>query len=466
MKHVSLSRLSSKTLSARVISTPSQKLFYGTLALLWLASALLFGLQAVRATVLVISVFYFFVVGFKMTIFLKGLFLKKRRLRYLSSRELPTYTVLVPVYRESKATLENLVSSLKKLRYCKSKLSVMLVTNSDDSETNEVISSMRLPSNFKHLKTKKPYEPRGKPLSLNRALKYVDSDLMVVYDAEDMPEPDQLLKAAATFASLPEDVVCLQSKLNYYNHSENILAMMFTVEYSTWFDYFISGLTGFNLPVPLGGTSNHFKVKFLKKLGCYDAYNVTEDCDMGMRIARAGWRVAALSSTTLEEACISLPAWIKQRTRWVKGYAVTWLVHTRDLRQLVRDLGFKGTITFVLFVLGVPIVNLVNPVLYVFSVTWLLFKPDWVSFIFSGIESMSLALFLLGNSALILMGVIAAWRRKLYMHCFIAFLMPLYYLLQSISTYRAMRQLLSDPHAWEKTPHGLTSVSFPSSKRR
>ncbi len=452
-----IKHLTSKNLSAKTVLTGSQKLFYGLAFVAWLASLWIFSLDAVKITIYFISAVYFAVVLFKVLIFIKGYHFKNNRFKTL--KKFPTYSILIPIYRENEFTLKNLINSIKKINYDTKKLKVFLITNTDDHLTNSIVKSIKLPSYFRHFRVRKPYNPKGKPFCLNKALRHVDTDLMVVYDAEDVPDPDQLKKAATMFANLPENVVCLQGRLNYYNRNENLLTMLFTVEYTTWFDYFIPGLSKMNLPVPLGGTSNHFKVKYLKKLGCYDAYNVTEDCDIGTRIARAGWKVAALNSTTLEEACVNLLLWIRQRTRWVKGYTVTWLVHTRNFYQIFCELGGRGTVAFILFVFGVPLVNIINPILYAITLIWLLFRPDWIQYVFSGIGGLSFLLFAAGNVALILMGAIAVCKRKWYYLCPVAILMPFYCLLQSISTYRALYQTLFSPHTWEKTPHGLTKVN-------
>ena len=449
-----IKHLSSKKLSAKTPITKTQKAFYFTVFALWLFCLLFFTLDTIRFTIIFITAVQTVVVLFKVLIFLAGFFSKTKRFKL--PKTLPTYSVLVPIYKEPKQTLKKLITALNKIDYDTQKLTIYLITNHDDHETNKIIKSISLPPHFKHFSVKGPFKPKGKPFCLNKALRHVNTDLMVVYDAEDVPDPKQLKMAAAMFASLPEDVVCLQGKLNYYNRYENLLAMLFTVEYTTWFDYFIPGLAKFNFPIPLGGTSNHFRVGPLKRLGCYDAYNVAEDCDIGIRIARAGWRVAALHSTTFEEACISPIAWIRQRTRWVKGYAVTWLVHTRSYYNIIRDLGFKGMVGFILFVWGVPFVNIVNPILYGITLTWLLFRPEWIEYVFSGFSMLALYLFVFGNLCLIAMGAIAVFKRKWWGLCLVAPLMPFYQILQSVSTYRAMYQLFFDPHTWEKTPHGLT----------
>ena len=181
--------------------------------------------------------------------------------------------------------------------------------------------------------------PHTKPKALNYALQFARGDFVVVYDAEDRPQPDQLRRAWEVFRHAPPELGCLQAQLNIYNPRQSWLTRQFTIEYSALFDAILPALERLRLPVPLGGTSNHFPRATLISVGAWDPYNVTEDADLGIRLARQGYRTGVLGSTTWEEAPPVFGIWIKQRTRWLKGWMQTYLVHTRDLRRLNRDLG-------------------------------------------------------------------------------------------------------------------------------
>ena len=104
-------------------------------------------------------------------------------------------------------------------------------------------------------------KPRTKPRALNYALQFATGDYLVIYDAEDRPDPDQLRKAAGRFRDAPREVVCLQARLTFDNASENWLSKQFAIEYASLFAGILPMLDAARLPLPLGGTSNHFRTR-------------------------------------------------------------------------------------------------------------------------------------------------------------------------------------------------------------
>lgn len=236
----------------------------------------------------------------------------------MQDADLPTYTVLVPLYREARV-VPALLAHLASLDYPASKLEVLLLVEEDDHETLAAVQAAKPPAYFTLL-TLPPGQPRTKPKALNVGLLFARGEFLVVYDAEDRPEPDQLKKAVVAFRKGSEHLTCVQAALNYYNREENSLTRLFAMEYAHWFDYLLPGLFQLGLPMPLGGTSNHFRTERLRQLGGWDPFNVTEDADLGLRMAGRGLTVAVLNSTTWEEAPHHLTAWIRQRSRWIKGY--------------------------------------------------------------------------------------------------------------------------------------------------
>ena len=184
-----------------------------------------------------------------------------------------------------------------------------------------------------------PGEPRTKPRALNVALPFVRGSLVTVFDAEDAPEPDQLRKAAALFARARRELACLQASLCIHNRRDNWMTALFAIDYALLFDVFDKGASAAGLPFFLGGTSNHFRVAGLRALGGWDAYNVTEDADLGLRLARCGYRVDTMASRTYEEAPVEFGKLVAQRSRWMKGWMQTALVHCRAPSRLFADLG-------------------------------------------------------------------------------------------------------------------------------
>src|SRR6201996_7657145 len=255
--------------------------------------------------------------------------------RALKTEDLPVFSVLVPMFREA-AMLPRLAQSLRELDYPLGKLDIKIVLEAGDTETIEAARSLGLEGVFEIIIVPKS-EPQTKPKACNFALRFARGEYLVVYDAEDRPEPDQLRKVVATFRRSSPDTVCLQCRLNYYNANENWLTRMFTLDYALWFDQVLPGLERLGMPIPLGGTSNHFRIDVLRELHAWDPFHVTEDADLGIRIGQMGYRVGVVDSTTFEEASCQAGQWLRQRSRWIKGYMQTLLVHTRRPMQLLRN---------------------------------------------------------------------------------------------------------------------------------
>jgi cellulose synthase/poly-beta-1,6-N-acetylglucosamine synthase-like glycosyltransferase len=368
---------------------------------------------------------------------------------------LPIYTVLVPLVREANM-LPDLVRSLRALDYPAAKLEIFLVLEAHDAETQAAVLALDLPGNFRTLVVP-DQEPHTKPKALNYALQFARGDFVVVYDAEDRPQPDQLRRAWEVFRHAPPDLGCLQAQLNIYNPRQSWLTRQFTIEYSALFDAILPALEQLRLPVPLGGTSNHFPRATLIGVGAWDPYNVTEDADLGIRLARQGYHTGVLASTTWEEAPPVFGTWVKQRTRWLKGWMQTYLVHTRDLGRLNRDLGWRAAIGFHVLMGGLIVSALVHPLFFALLLGhWLeggLLAPAETM---AGLVVRTIVWINLGicYAVSILVGVLSVWRRGRPGLAMFALLTPLYWLLISFAAYRAVWQFVRDPYLWEKTEHG------------
>ena len=284
----------------------------------------------------------------------------------------------------------------------------------------------------------------------------------MIYDAEDRPEPGQLREVVAAFRDASPETVCVQARLNYFNTTTNILTRMFTLEYSFWFDYMLPGLDAMRLPIPLGGTSNHFRVAALRELGGWDPFNVTEDADLGVRASSLGLTVGIIDSTTWEEACSEWRAWIRQRTRWIKGYMVTSLVQLRSPLQAWRQLGPRGMVGLIGLIAGTPALFLAAPVMWAFFLYTFLggvvpqfALPAWT-------QTLTFFTLVIGNASMVLMTALAARRRGNTRLMGYALLNPAYWVLHSIAAWRALFQLVVSPSHWEKTPHGIVHGPAPT----
>jgi len=373
----------------------------------------------------------------------------------LPEAELPVYSILVPLYRDA-AVVPVLASALRKLDYPRAKLDIKLVLEDDDQETIEACKQAGLEANVELVRVP-PGHPRTKPKALNYALSFARGEFVTIYDAEDVPEPSQLRRAVEAFRRMPTEVACLQARLNYFNWDENWLTRLFTLEYSLWFDWYLPGLESLDIPIPLGGTSNHFRTEVLRSLGGWDPFNVTEDADLGLRFTQQGWRVATLDSTTYEEANSRVGNWIRQRSRWIKGYIQTYLVHMRHPVRLARRLGAKGFLGFQFFIGGAFVAPLSFLPLATLFALWQLSPAPWIEALFPPwLWWFAAGNLILASIALCLFHMMAAWNRGRRALAWWALLLPLYYLLMSLAAYKALWQLVRRPHYWEKTEHGLT----------
>jgi cellulose synthase/poly-beta-1,6-N-acetylglucosamine synthase-like glycosyltransferase len=368
--------------------------------------------------------------------------------------ELPFYTILLPAYNEA-SVINKLVENLAQMDYPVDRLEVLLLVEEDDEATLGALRASKPPEQFK-LVVIPPAEPRTKPKALNYGLTLARGDIVAIYDVEDKPDILQLRRAAVTLNRYGPDVACVQAQLSYGNATQNIITRWFTVEYAMWFSYFLPGLVTLTAPIPLGGTSNHFRRSALRTLGGWDPYNVTEDCDLGIRMFREHYEIKVLSSTTLEEANSDFVNWVKQRSRWYKGYLQTFLIHLRSPRRLREETGLKGMGHLCAFVGGTPILAAVNPLFWVLTLVWFIAHPQFLEEIFpSPVYYAGLVLWAFGNFLLWYLTVLTARHTRAVGLVLAAMLVPIYWVMMSIAAIKAMWQLVVTPSFWEKTAHGL-----------
>lgn len=448
--------------SAAQVFTPAQILSIYILLVLFLWGLLNYPAPTLSLVMSIVNLFYVTAIGFKMLLSLVGAVDRKHHaepaeIASLTDDELPIYTILVPVYNEPEI-VSMLIKGLGQLDYPHEKLDVLLLLEEKDRVTIEAAKAAHPPHYIRFIYIPDS-QPKTKPKACNYGLAFAQGDYLTIYDAEDIPDPDQLKKAILAFRNGSPDLVCVQAALNYFNRDENFLTRMFTLEYSYWFDYLLPGLDSLRLPIPLGGTSNHFRTDRLLELGGWDPFNVTEDADLGIRASQRGYRVGVIDSTTYEEANCRLKNWIRQRSRWIKGYMQTWLVHNRDPWKSLKTLGLGNWLAYQFFIGGTIVCFLSNPILWLFFIYAAISRAPWLEQLFPGwILYISLFNLILGNSIGIYLNMIAVFRRKYYNLTLYALLNPIYWLLHSAASYMALWQLFTKPFYWEKTIHGLSKV--------
>ncbi|MBB3042956.1 glycosyltransferase [Nocardioides soli] len=371
----------------------------------------------------------------------------------LDERTLPMYTILVPLYKEA-GIVRRLVRGINELDYPRTRLDVKLLCEEDDVDTIETIRSLNLPPHF-HLVVVPDALPKTKPKACNYGLQLATGSFCVIFDAEDRPEPNQLKKAYIAFQRVAGNVACIQAKLNHFNQNQNLLTAWFANEYSMHFELVLPAMGAAGSPIPLGGTSNHFITSVLRELGAWDPFNVTEDADLGIRLHREGYRTAMIDSTTLEEANSQVPNWIRQRSRWIKGYYQTWLVHMRRPGTLLRETGIRGFTSFNLTMAN-AFVLLLNPIFWTLTTLYVLTQWGLIQQLFPGfVFYAASAMLFVGNFVFVYLNVAGSLQRGEFGITRTALLSPLYWGLMSWAAWKGFIQLFTNPFYWEKTEHGL-----------
>jgi len=417
---------------------------------------------AAIALMAALSAIYFFDVLFNLYLVMKSLHtppeigFSKNELTELDGQDLPMYSILCPLYKEVQV-LPIFLKAISDFDWPKDRLDAVLLLEQDDEETIAAAKAMDLPTYVRTLIV--PHSlPKTKPKACNYGLSFAKGEYVVIYDAEDIPEPEQLKKAYLGFKSSPADVKCLQAKLNYYNPRQNLLTRFFTAEYSLWFDVILTGLQTLNTSIPLGGTSNHFRTADLLELEGWDPFNVTEDCDLGIRLFKKGYKTAVIDSITLEEANSHVGNWIRQRSRWIKGYMQTYLVHMRKPSSFIRENGIHAFV-FQLTVGGKVAFLFINPILWAATISYFalyaIVGPAIESLYPPIVFYMAVFSLVFGNFLCIYYYMIGCAKREHWGLIKYVFLIPAYWLMASIAAFVALYQLIVKPHFWEKTRHGL-----------
>ncbi len=436
-----------------------------TLFLALVTAVTVLGLWFAPATTFVVlaglfAITFFCVVGLRLASLVPVDKKKAPPSRSLVDAELPVFTVLVPLFRET-SVLDQLLRGLVAIQYPVSKLDIKLVLEETDEDMRKAVAQLTLPPQFEVIIVPDA-KPQTKPKALNYALHFARGELVVIFDAEDIPEPGQLRLAAETFAAAPPDLVCLQARLTFYNANENWLTRQFTIEYAVLFDLVLPLLASLDMPLPLGGTSNHFRMRALRELGAWDPFNVTEDADLGIRLARFGWRADVISTSTFEEANNALGNWISQRARWLKGWIQTWFVHMRNPFVLRRQLGTVDFLIVQVIMAGIVISTLVHP-FFLLGIIWSVATGSLALPVHSISNTVlvgtGIAVFLTGYTVTLVAGFVALRLRGLHRLYWSILAMPFYWLMISLAGWLAVKQFITHPFHWNKTTHGLSKLS-------
>lgn len=440
----------------------SQKLLIGAILLVVLTGLFINFLATLGVLIALLSTIYFLDVVFNAGLILKSLrnpqeiTIGSKEIDELDEKSLPIYTILCPLYKEAHI-IPQFIEAISKMSWPKNKLDVILLLEEDDTNSIAVAKRMGLPS-FVRIAVVPDSKPKTKPKACNYGLSIAKGEYLVIYDAEDIPDEMQLKKAFLSFKKVGPKIKCLQAKLNYHNPHQNLLTRFFTAEYSLWFDVTLTGYQSINTSIPLGGTSNHFRTKDLMSLEGWDPFNVTEDADLGVRLFKEGFRTAIIDSTTLEEANSKWGNWVRQRSRWIKGYMQTYLVHTRNPFAFIKSNG-RHSFLFNLIFGGKIAFILINPLLWLATISYFLLYayvgPAIERLYPSVVFYMAGFSLIFGNFLYLYYYMIGVMKREQYSLIKYIFFIPFYWLMISFAGFYALYQLILKPHYWEKTTHGL-----------
>jgi glycosyltransferase XagB len=393
-------------------------------------------------------------------------------------RDSPDYAVLLPVHKEANM-LGHLVARVERLDYPRRRLCILLLIEADDDGTLAAARELGIPfcdgpreqTAGGHLRVLviPPGGPKTKPNALNVAMDIVVAEgceFVTIYDAEDRPEPDQLLKALGTFRAAPPELACLQAQLAFWNDDTNWVTALYWLSYKVHFTRVLPGLARLGLPVPLGGTSNHFRVSALLDVALqpggevWDPRNLTEDADLGARLAAGGYRIDLLRSITMEEAPVAMRVVDKQQRRWKAGYLQTGLVHTRRPLRTMRRMGPVRWLCFNLLILGVPVTFLLLPLFNGLTIAYFVTRSSLIAEVFPTLVYYpAVAVMLLGNFVVLYelahtcLEEAESARGGFGLVPYLLLMQPMW-LWMSRSTYIAVLELVTGKRAWHKTPHG------------
>lgn len=365
----------------------------------------------------------------------------------------PRYTIMAALYREA-AILPQLVQRLSLIDYPTDALECFLLLEIDDTETIAVARSLRLPP-WMSVVVVPAGNPKTKPRALNYGLGLASGTFLTIYDAEDSPDPAQLKEAASRFLAEPSNtsrpLACLQAPLRIGRKhkaaiNSDILDRQFAAEYAGLFEVILPGMARLGLPFPLGGTSNHFRVETLRRIGGWDAYNVTEDADLGFRLWRDGWSLGTISSPTWETPPGRFKLWLPQRTRWLKGFMQTLAVHL-----FKPGLGFKGLWAMLTTLIAGLVAASIHG--YALATITMIALLGILSFEIPQLQISAFAVMITGYMASWMTCIIGTRRIGLTYGAKEFALAPLYWGLLTLAFFHALVRLVFQPHTWDKTPH-------------
>lgn len=248
----------------------------------------------------------------------------------------PFVSILIPAHNEEN-TIENCVYSLANLKYTiDGERNYEIIVIDDGSTDNTALVLQRLEDQFKFLKVvtrKPPRSGKGKGYVLNDGLKMSAGNVIAVFDADALVEPD-FLDLIMPYMN-DEDVAGVQSRVKMYNRDKNLLTSMQEVEFSIFGDVLLKARDRMNGAAFLGGNGQITRKDAIQALDGWDGYAITEDLNISIKLMINGWKIRYCSQAVVYQEAV--PYWrpfFRQRTRWAMGNLETLFVY---LSPIIRS---------------------------------------------------------------------------------------------------------------------------------
>jgi cellulose synthase/poly-beta-1,6-N-acetylglucosamine synthase-like glycosyltransferase len=247
--------------------------------------------------------------------------------------ELPKFSIIVPTKNEE-SVIRRCLDGIFNIDYPKEKMQVIVVDGKSEDNTFRICSEFlgKYPENISVISEK---SAKGKPAALNLALPYITGEIVCVFDADNLPEKEVLMRTASYFSD--KKIVALQGRTTSLNEKFNALTRVIAAEERAWFQTLLSGREKLQLFVPLTGSCQFVRTNVLKELGGWDENSLTEDVELALRLVENQHLIKyAPDVCSGQETPSGLGSLFKQRVRWYRGYMETAIKYGRLLDNLNR----------------------------------------------------------------------------------------------------------------------------------
>ena len=365
----------------------------------------------------------------------------KRKTPRLGEEKLPAISVVVPVKNEERV-VGRLLKALLRLDYPQQKKEIIIVEDGSVDKTVEICKEY-VKQHSNHIKLLHKSVSNGKAAALNYAIRHAKGEIIAMFDADNVPEPDILQKVVKYFED--QSVAAVQGITRSINADENMLTKFVSYEEAVQFEVLLRGKDVLNLFVHLTGSCQFIRRNVFEDVGGWDEESLSEDTEMSVRLMEKGYNIRyAPDVQSWQENPANLAQLIKQRTRWFRGCMEVALRYGKlitkfDRRSIDAEVTLAGPYMLALCLIGyfIAIYALLIPI-----------QPDPIFTIMAQLISLLTAISLsITGIALI---YVAKPRKMANLLC-----LPFIYVYWSVqafmASYALIQIILKRPRKWTKT---------------